>query len=367
MKKGTIILITMLAAAAVAIGFGLYVMRQRINSPVSSSQQPAPDANQTQTQTQAQQQADQTPAAPLSSIVGWKTYSNDKHGFTVQYPSYLKAGAVSGNSVLGTATVPVKGLHVGPLVLVALEDKDLQKQAQDYFDGFYNAPIPVQTKNSPSAGTGDGQGTPQCTHDNITNNHVVSIKSVSCNGEGGTERYAYITGKTYSVFVDGYSKGFDNSGSGDFTNTTDYATILSTFIFTKDQPVTTTNNSPTPTPNPTPTGGPIPNPTPNPNPTPTPNPTPSIQTFSITADDSSATPSTITVPAGTIVEITFNVASSNVYHGGLDFRSSVVNSGTVYAGASKTISFTANQSFDFTPYWPASNVAKSYMISVMVQ
>ena len=72
------------------------------------------------------------------------------------------------------------------------------------------------------------------------------------------------------------------------------------------------------------------------------------------------------VPTGTIVEITFNVGSTNVYYGGLDFRSSVINSGTVYAGQAKTISFTAKNSFDFTPYWPASQVSKNYKISVMV-
>jgi len=51
---------------------------------------------------------------------GWKTYTNDKHGFTVMYPPYLKAGAVSDNSVLGTYQVPVRGL-ISPVVRVREE------------------------------------------------------------------------------------------------------------------------------------------------------------------------------------------------------------------------------------------------------
>ncbi len=344
MKKSTIVLIAMLAAAAAAIGFGLYVISQRINSPLPQEQS---DSNQTPS---ADEQTDTEQNTSVASTVGWKTYSNDKHAFTVQHPPYLKAGAVSDNSVLGTFQVPVRGFHVGPLVLVALKDKSLAKDAMDYFNGVYNAAL------NPQPQPGAEAGAVVCTVDKIANPNVVSIKSVSCEGEGGPAKYAYITGKSYDVFVDGYSKGYDNSGSGDFTNTSDYPTILSTFIFVKDI-ATPLNNSPTPTPTPTSDS----------DPSPTSKLIQSIQAVSISADDTNATPNMIMVPAGTIVEITFKVASSNVYYEGLDFRSSVVNSGTINAGASKTISFTAKNSFDFTPYWPASGVAKNYKISVVVQ
>jgi hypothetical protein len=67
------------------------------------------------------------------------------------------------------------------------------------------------------------------------------------------------------------------------------------------------------------------------------------------------------------VELTFNVSASNVYYGGLDFKAPTIDSGTIYAGASKTISFKADQSFEFTPYWPSSGVKKNYTIRVNVQ
>lgn len=94
---------------------------------------------------------------------------------------------------------------------------------------------------------------------------------------------------------------------------------------------------------------------------------PVIKSFTIIADDSVATPASISVKAGTIVELTFNVSASNVYYGGLDFKAPLIDTGTIYAGSSKTISFKADQSFEFTPYWPSSGVKKDYTIKVNVQ
>jgi len=52
-----------------------------------------------------------------------------------------------------------------------------------------------------------------------------------------------------------------------------------------------------------------------------------IQNFVITADDSGASPDVVNVAAGSIVEITFNVSATNVYHGGLEFKSPNLNTG----------------------------------------
>lgn len=95
--------------------------------------------------------------------------------------------------------------------------------------------------------------------------------------------------------------------------------------------------------------------------------TPKPQNFSVQASDTKANLTTITVAKGTLVAITFSVDANNTYHGGLDFRSSVVNTGTILSGKSKTISFTAATSFVFTPYWPSTNTKKPYTISVVVK
>ncbi len=91
------------------------------------------------------------------------------------------------------------------------------------------------------------------------------------------------------------------------------------------------------------------------------------KSFTVNADDSSADLTTINAKKGDSVSITFNVKPNNVYHAGLDFRSDQVSTGTIAPGSSKTITFTANNSFTFTPYWPSTNIAKPYTISVVIQ
>ena len=121
-------------------------------------------------------------------------------------------------------------------------------------------------------------------------------------------------------------------------------------------PSTPVNQTPAPTPSPTPT--------PTPNPTPT---SPAPQSFSVHGNDSTGDPTAITVNKGASVSITFTADAQGTYHGGLDFRSSVVSTGPIAPGSSKTVTFTANQSFAFTPYWPSTNIAKPYKITVTVQ
>lgn len=217
----------MLAVAALAMLVSFIVIRQRSQNPLTTT---APQTATDNSTSQAPDQTQSTPTTPdqTSSLVGWLTYVNSKYGFQLQYPPNLKVGTVSGNSVLGTYSSPIRGFHVGPLVLVVLRDADLKKIGADYFNGFYNP--------SPAAAPSD-QSLPaaSCTTDKITNTQVSSIKSVSCTGEGGAGNYAYIQGPSYDVFVDGYSKGYDSQDFGSLTKATDYANILSTFKFSGDK------------------------------------------------------------------------------------------------------------------------------------
>lgn len=94
---------------------------------------------------------------------------------------------------------------------------------------------------------------------------------------------------------------------------------------------------------------------------------PQTKKFTVNASDENADLKMINVNKGDVVELTFNADKATTYHGGLDFRSSVKNTGTVMPGQSKTITFIADSSFSFTPYWPESNIKKPYTIDIVVK
>lgn len=87
---------------------------------------------------------------------------------------------------------------------------------------------------------------------------------------------------------------------------------------------------------------------------------PAIQEFKLEADDRGFYPmSILEVKTGATVKIHFFVRSSNVYYGGLDFRSPAFKTKQIVPGGSVTVEFVADQSFDFSSYWPLSNVLKA--------
>lgn len=84
------------------------------------------------------------------------------------------------------------------------------------------------------------------------------------------------------------------------------------------------------------------------------------QELTIEGDDAGIYPNTITVKKGSVIQITFKVRQARTYYGGLDFRSEAWgDTGRIPPGGSKTIEFTAEDSFDYTSYWPSSNVKKA--------
>ena len=85
-----------------------------------------------------------------------------------------------------------------------------------------------------------------------------------------------------------------------------------------------------------------------------------VHQFSLEADDYGFYPNPeIIVDKGANVELTFKVRTSNVYYGGLDFRSSKFKTESVKPGETVTVQFTADESFTFTSYWPLSGVFKA--------
>ena len=91
--------------------------------------------------------------------------------------------------------------------------------------------------------------------------------------------------------------------------------------------------------------------------------------FTINANDDSADHETVSVMKGANVSLTFAVDTNGVYHGGLEFKSTdpEIDSGGITPGSSKTVTFTADHSFSFQPYWFQSGVKKNYLITVNVK
>lgn len=96
----------------------------------------------------------------------------------------------------------------------------------------------------------------------------------------------------------------------------------------------------------------------------------SVEEFTVEADDkgfyiNGEDISSIRVPEGTHVYITFQVRSKGVYYGGLDFRGCGESSGGTKPGKSTEIEFTASDDCKITSYWPSSGIAKDTLHVLM--
>ncbi|MEK6932845.1 MAG: hypothetical protein AABW56_03575 [Nanoarchaeota archaeon] len=81
--------------------------------------------------------------------------------------------------------------------------------------------------------------------------------------------------------------------------------------------------------------------------------------FTVEGDDYGLYPETLSVNKGDNVMIIFKVRQDKVYYGGLDFRSDYFNTGKILPGGTITVEFTADQTFEYKSYWPASNALKA--------
>lgn len=163
-------------------------------------------------------------AVDKQQMTDWKTYSSQKFGFEVNYPSAIKAaGIMSENSVLGTYQAPVPGVHIGPLVFVIRQTNADRQFAQSFLDNYLaTAESPVKNPDGPSVG---------CQRQTVNN---TAVTAVACVGEGGAAYYALIKGYEYDVFVDGYSRGFGKLSAdelGSFEDNAQINQMLSNFKF----------------------------------------------------------------------------------------------------------------------------------------
>ena len=166
------------------------------------------------------QTADEVVETPAPSTNEWKTYTNTQHTYTLKHPANLPAGATAPNSVLGTATTPVTGVYIGPLVFVHPTTTQLRQAAQKYFDTYFNeSPVNINSQDGPSIA---------CNSERIANPDA-DIAFVRCTGEGGPAMYAIIKADNLLIFMDGYSRGFEGNSSSEqpITETTTKAILAS--------------------------------------------------------------------------------------------------------------------------------------------
>lgn len=92
---------------------------------------------------------------------------------------------------------------------------------------------------------------------------------------------------------------------------------------------------------------------------PGPIPSPLMLNIIIEADDDGLYPATVSAPRGSLVTLTFVVRRTNVYFGGLDFRSAKFNVPQIRPGERDSVTFLAKESFSYASWWPASNIRKA--------
>jgi hypothetical protein len=91
-----------------------------------------------------------------------------------------------------------------------------------------------------------------------------------------------------------------------------------------------------------------------------------IEATKVEADDYGFYPSSLEFTKGAKVKLYLYVRSSNVYYGGLDFRSEKFKTEPVKPGQKTEVEFIADKDFIIESYWPLSNVKKAEL-RVMVK
>jgi|SRR3989344_583781 len=162
---------------------------------------------------------------------GWETYENSRYNFNLEHPPGLTVGITAPNSVLGTYDEPVAGIFVGNYVFIS--QANYSGSFKEYFGYFYDEAFTTQKQMDEYFENAEGPAA-ACLKDDYQN-PTVTIKAVTCAGEGGGAFYALLEGNHDLVFIDGYSGGY----AAQFGRETpmgpsqaDFAEILESFRFT---------------------------------------------------------------------------------------------------------------------------------------
>jgi hypothetical protein len=158
--------------------------------------------------------------------LGWKTHRDEGYGFQLRHPDkYSKTiSTIATNSVLGTPGNPVAGASVGPLIFIKADTAKLRKAADAKFNFYWNF-------------KGQYESPDEYCNKGVVQNTNLDIRVASCLIVGKKTNYALIKGKTFDIFVDGSTSGFDKTlldtygPAGKAISQAELTQILSTFEF----------------------------------------------------------------------------------------------------------------------------------------
>lgn len=154
--------------------------------------------------------------------IGWKTYKDDGYGFEVRHPARFSptVSNIVSSSILGS----IGGTSVGPLVFIKADTANLKQIANSKFNYYWNY---AGQSESPSN---------YCTKGAVSHTGI-EVRIASCSVGAKNTNYAHIKGKTFDVFVDGSTSGYDKKlidtygQAGSAVSKDEFIQIMSTFEF----------------------------------------------------------------------------------------------------------------------------------------
>jgi hypothetical protein len=159
-------------------------------------------------------------ASTTDITANWKTYTNEKYGFSLRYlPTFTHVGEEVPDP-LG------EGIRIGPSVFVIVKDDAKRKEAEQMFNKYYN-----YIKNPPLPN--DNEEAVSVYEEEKIDNPYISVRNVRF-FDGF---FALIKGNSYDIFVDGTNRTFDFAANN-FFNASDQGIgdadvrMLSSFRFT---------------------------------------------------------------------------------------------------------------------------------------
>ncbi len=154
-----------------------------------------------------------------TQTIGWKTYSDEGYGFQLSHPAKYSdtVSTIVTSSILGA----IPGTTVGPLVFTKVSSVEMRNLANSKFNVYWNY---KGRQESPKDYCDKG----------VIDSKNLDIRIASCLKNGVKSNYALIKGKSFDIFVDGSTSGYNKAlldaygKAGTAVSQTEFVQIIST-------------------------------------------------------------------------------------------------------------------------------------------